>query len=143
MFDQVFDNFRKATESTLQAQQDLFRQWMSQWPMFPVTPTASPSAAGITDQVRNLQKQWADSVTALMTRHCEALDAQYRAGIQTIEDALRTTEAKSPEEFRKLTEDLWRKSFEVLRQTIENQIRDLQAAVEKWSELMTQKSARG
>jgi hypothetical protein len=135
MFDQVFDNFRKATETTLQAQQDLFRQWVSQWPSFPMTP-AAPST-GLSEQVRTFQKQWTDSVTALMTKHCEALDAQYRAGIKTIEDALRTTEAKSPEEFRKLTEELWRKSFEVLRQTIENQIRDFQAAVEKWSELMT------
>jgi hypothetical protein len=142
MFDQVFDNFRKATESTLQAQQDLFRQWMSHWPMFPIAPTAPSGATGVSEQVRSFQKQWTDSVTALMTRHCEALDAQYRAGIKTIEDALRTTEAKSPEEFRKLTEELWRKSFEVLKQTIENQIRDLQAAVEKWSDLMTQKNAR-
>jgi hypothetical protein len=142
MFDQVFDNFRKATESTLQAQQDLFRQWMSHWPMFPIAPTSPSGATGVSEQVRSFQKQWTDSVTALMTRHCEALDAQYRAGIKTIEDALRTTEAKSPEEFRKLTEELWRKSFEVLKQTIENQIRDLQAAVEKWSDLMTQKNAR-
>lgn len=138
MFDQVFDNFRKATDTTLQAQQDLFRQWMTQWPMLPMGPT--PSSTGMTDQARSFQKQWADSVTALMTKHCESLDAQYRAGIRTIEDALRTTEAKSPEEFRKLTEELWRKSFEVLKQTIENQIRDFQVAVEKWTELMTQKS---
>ncbi len=137
MFDQVFDNFRKATETTLQAQQDLFRQWMSHWPSFPMSPAAPGSTAGVSDQVRAFQKQWTDNVTALLTKHCEALDAQYRAGIKTIEDALRTTEAKSPEEFRKLTEELWRKSFEVLRQTIENQIRDFQAAVEKWSELMT------
>ncbi|MFO0890603.1 MAG: hypothetical protein U0790_15845 [Isosphaeraceae bacterium] len=136
MFDQVFDSFRRATETTLQAQQDLFRQWMSQWPLFPMVPgEAAGGAAG--EEIRGLKKQWTDSVTALMTKHCETLDAQYRAGIKTIEDALRTTEAKSPEEFRRLTEDLWSKSFEVLKQTIENQIRDFQAAVEKWSELMT------
>ena len=140
MLDQVFDSFRKATDTTLQAQQDLFRQWMSQWPMFPAAPGESaPGAAS--EQVRNLKARWAESVTALLTRHCEALDAQYRAGIKTIEDALRTAEAKSPEEFRKLTEELWQKSFEVLRQTIENQIRDFQAAVEKWSELVTQVKA--
>ncbi len=138
MFEQVFDNFRKATETTLQAQQDLFRQWMSQWPMFPTTATQQ-APSGVSEQVRSFQKQWTDSVTALMTKHCESLDAQYRAGIKTIEDALRTAEAKSPEEFRKLTEELWRKSFEVLRQTIENQIRDFQVAIEKWSELVTQK----
>ena len=117
---------------------------MSQWPMFPMRPTTPASGRGsrVSEQARSFQKQWTDSVTALMTKHCEALDAQYRAGIRTIEDALRTTEAKSPEEFRRLTEELWRKSFEVLKQTIENQIRDFQVAVEKWSELMTQKRRR-
>jgi len=142
MFDQVFDNFRKASETTLQAQQDLFHQWMSQWPMFSMDSTPPASKGVVTEQARSFQKQWTDTATALMTKHCEALDAQYRAGIRTIEDALRTTEAKSPEEFRQLTEELWRKSFEVLKQTIENQIRDFLIAVEKWSELMTQKSSK-
>lgn len=136
MFDQVFDSFRRATETTLQAQQDLFRQWMSQWPMFPMAPGATAGGAAGED-VQSLKKQWTDSVTALLTKHCDTLDAQYRAGIKTIEDALRTAEAKSPEEFRRLTEELWRKSFEVLQQTIENQIHDFHAAVEKWSELVT------
>jgi hypothetical protein len=142
MLDQVFDNFRKASETTLRAQQDLFHQWMTQWPMFPMGPTTPVSDGVVSEQVRSFQKQWTDIVTGLMTKHCEALDAQYRAGIRTIEDTLRTTEAKSPEEFRRLTEELWRKSFEVLKQTIENQIRDFQIAVEKWSELMTQKSLK-
>lgn len=142
MFDQVFDNFRKASETTLRAQQDLFHQWMTQWPMFPMGPTTPVSDGVVSEQVRSFQKQWTEIVTGLMTKHCEALDAQYRAGIRTIEDTLRTTEAKSPEEFRRLTEELWRKSFEVLKQTIENQIRDFQIAVEKWSDLMTQKSSR-
>ena len=63
MLEQVFDNFRKATETTLQAQQDLFRQWMSQWPMLPLAPT--PSSSGMSEQARSFQKQWTDSVTAL------------------------------------------------------------------------------
>ncbi len=142
MFDQVFDNFRKASEMTLQAQQDLFHQWMSQWPRFPLEITTPGNKVSVNEQARSFQKQWTDTATALMTKHCEALDAQYRAGIRTIEAALRTTEAKSPEEFRRLTEELWRKSFEVLKQTIENQIRDFQIAVEKWSELMTQQSPK-
>jgi hypothetical protein len=95
MFDQVFDHFRKATQTTMQAQQDLFRQWMSQWPTFQMAPQA-PSGR-VSEQARFDQKQWAEHVPSLMMRHCEALDALYRAGIKTIEDALRTTEARSPE----------------------------------------------
>jgi len=142
MFEQVFDSFRKASETTLQAQQDLFHKWMSQWPMFPMDSAAPVSNVAVNEQARSFQRQWTDTATALMTKHCEALDTQYRAGIRTIEDALRTAEAKTPEEFRQLTEELWRKSFEVLRQTIENQIRDFQMAVEKWSELMTQQNSK-
>ena len=142
MFEQVFDNFRKASETTLQAQQDLFHQWMSQWPMFPMETAKAGNKLSANEQARSFQRQWTDTATALMTKHCEALDAQYRAGIRTIEAALRTAEARSPEEFRHLTEELWRKSFEVLKQTIENQIRDFQIAIEKWSELMTQQSTK-
>ncbi len=99
MFEQVFDNFRKASETTLRAQQDLFHQWMTHWPMFPMGPTTPASGGGVSEvseQARSFQKQWTDTVTALMTKHCEALDAQYRAGIRTIEDALRTTETLRP-----------------------------------------------
>ena len=142
MFEQVFDSFRKASETTLQAQQELFHQWMSRWPMFPMEPPTPDDKVVVTEQARSFQREWTDIVTALMTKHCEALDAQFRTGIHVIEDALRTAEAKSPEEFRRLTEELWRKSFEVLRQTIENQIRDFQIEIEKWSELMTQKSSK-
>lgn len=142
MFDQVFENFRKATETTLQAQQDLFQKWVSLWPMFSMEPTTPGNNVAVNEQARSFQKQWTDTATALLTKHCEMLDAQYRAGVRTIEEALRTTEAKDPEEFRRLTEELWRKSSEVLKQTIENQIRDFQIAVEKWSEVMTQKSSK-
>ncbi|QEH31836.1 hypothetical protein OJF2_03010 [Aquisphaera giovannonii] len=154
-FDEVFDSFRKATETTLQAQQDLFRQWMSQWPAFPFAPGPAPGSApgpasapagpgaGDAERVLAFQKEWADSVSALMTRHCEALDAQYRAGIRAIEETLRTAEARSPEEFRGMTEELWRKSLEVLRGTIENQIRDFQAAVETRSDLVARKASAG
>lgn len=142
MFDQVFDSFRKTSETTLQAQQDLFHRWMSQWPVFPMEPTTAGNKVVFNEQARSFQKQWTDTATSLLTKHCEALDSQYRAGIRMIEDALRTTEAKSPEEFRRLTEELWRTSFEVLKHTIENQFRDFHVAVEKWSELMTQKCSK-
>ena len=90
MFEQIFENFRKATETTLQAQQDLFRQWMSQWPSIPIESPPTDSKGKVSDQVKSFQEhqeKWSDGVMALMTRHCEALDAQYRAGIHTIEDA--------------------------------------------------------
>jgi len=142
MFEQVFDSFLKASETTLQAQQDLFHQWMSRWPMFPMEPTTGGNKNVVNEQVRTFQKQWTDATTVLLTKQRESMDAQYRACIHACEDALRTTELKGPEDYRRLTEALWLKSFELLKQTIDNQIRDFQSAVEKWSELMTQKNSK-
>jgi hypothetical protein len=142
MFEQVFENFLKASETTLQAQQDLFHQWMSQWPMFSMEPTIGGSKNVVNEQVRSFQKQWTDITTALLTKQRESLDALHRAYIHACEDALRTTELKSPEDYRRLTEDLWLKSFELLKQTIDNQIRDFQSEVENWSELMTPKNSK-
>ena len=68
----------------------------------------------------------------MLNKHRETLDAQYRAGIRTIEDAFRVGEAKDPEQFRKLTEELWRHSFECLKTVAEAQMRDFQAAMQKW-----------
>jgi RNA polymerase sigma factor (sigma-70 family) len=45
MLDQVFDNFRKASESTLQMQQEMFKQWVTQWPAMPTSAAASPRGA--------------------------------------------------------------------------------------------------
>ncbi len=141
MLDQVFDTFRKASESTVQMQQELFKQWTSQWPVPGASGLTSPvpgaaSATAWAEQVQSLQKKWLDQVTNTLNKHRETLDTQYKAGIRAIEDAFHVTEAKTPEEYRKMTEDLWRKSFETLKTNAETQVRDLQAAFEKWMELV-------
>ena len=141
MFDQMTETFRKATESTLQLQQEMFRNWTSQWSQaagvaVPGTSAATGVATGAAwmEQVHAFQKAWSNQVTDLMNRHRDALDTQYREGIRTIEDAFRVGEAKDPEQFRRLTEQLWRQSFDALRSMSEAQTRDFQAAAEKWFE---------
>ena len=76
MLDQVLDNFRKASESSIQMQQDMYKKWMSQWP---TTPPASGGA--LAEQMQTFQKRWLEQVTELMTKHREKLDSQYKAGI--------------------------------------------------------------
>ena len=75
-----------------------------------------------------------ETITDLLNKHREALDSQYRAGIRTIEEAFRVGEAKDPGQFRKLTEELWRQSFDSLKTAAESQVREFQAAMEKWVE---------
>lgn len=133
MYDQMLENFRKAAESTLQLQQEMFRSWTQQWHQ--QVPAAlsglNPAASGAADGARAAQKRLGETVTDLLTRHRETLDAQYRAGIRTIEDAFKVGEARDPEQFRKLVEALWRQSFDCLKNVAESQVRDTQAALEK------------
>ena len=132
MFDQVLDNLRKATDSTIQLQQEMYRQWFQQWTQMPGVPTPGTMlVSGWADQVHAFQRRWSQTVTDLLNKHRETVDSQYRAGIRTIEDAFRVGEAKDPAQFRKLTEELWRSSFDCMKTVMEAQVRDFQAATEK------------
>jgi len=137
MFDQVLDNFRKATESTIQLQQEMFRQWSRQWAQTPgvsekATATfADPGAWA--EQFDEFQKYWAKSVTELLKKHKATLDAQYESGVRTIADAFRVADAKDPAQYRRLTEELWRHSFDCLKTVVEDQMREFQTMSETFS----------
>ena len=132
MFDQVLDNLRKATDSTIHLQQEMFRQWFQQWTQVPGIPTPGTMIVNSwADQVHAFQRKWSQTVADMLNKHRETLDSQYRAGIRTIEDAFRVGEAKDPAQFRKLTEELWRSSFDCMKTVMEAQLRDFQTATEK------------
>jgi hypothetical protein len=134
MIEQVFDSFRKASESALQMQQEFFKQWAGQWTAG--APAAAATPAAWAEQAQTFQKRWLETVTEMMNKHRETLDAHYKAGIKAIEESFKVTEAKSPDEYRRLTEELWRRGFENVKNSTESQIRDIQAAVQKWFELV-------
>jgi hypothetical protein len=124
MVDQLFDNFRKASESSLQMQQELFKQWTQQW------SSAAPGAAGASSDVgRTVQKRWAALGVELLNKHRESLDETYKSGIQIIEQSFRSSEAKSADDYRRLTEELWRKLFETYKSQTEAQFN----AFQQWS----------
>jgi hypothetical protein len=134
MFDQVFDSLRKAADSGLAMQQELFKKWVGLWPGVPTAP------AGLGEPVK-FQKKWVEVIGDLIKKERESLEAQFSAGLRNIEEAFRLAEAKDPQELRAKTIELWQKTFEVLRQTYENQLRDFQAAVAKWTELVMKGAA--
>ena len=120
MLDQLFDTFRKASESSLHMQQDMFKYWTQQW-------SGASSAAGNTGEwSKNYQKQVID----LLNKQREALDSAFKAGIQLIEQTFRASEAKSPEDYRRTMEDLWRSLIDTFKTQTETQVREFQ----KWSE---------
>ncbi|MFO0907998.1 MAG: hypothetical protein U0794_06505 [Isosphaeraceae bacterium] len=148
MIDQVMEQFRRATESTLQIQQQLLQQWSQQWthlpfPGFTGMPGMPGMPAGMTppafgtpmaDQVQVFQKRMAAAVTDLLEKHRAALDAQYAAGIRTLEDAFRIGEAKDPAQLLRLTEEFWKHSFDCLKTLAEDQVKGFQAATQTWME---------
>lgn len=134
MLDQLLEDFRKATESALQMQQEMFKHSTQQW-------LAAPQNAGASAEwARSLQKQWMELSIEMLNKHREALESTYRTGIQVIEQGFRVSEAKSSEEYRRIVEELWRQLLKTFMERSESQLRDLQ----KWTEQsfeMAQKAA--
>lgn len=125
MFEQMMDSFRRASQSSLQMQQDFLRMWTQGWLSMP----SGPSAGTAPDFGQGFQRRWLDLLVELMNQHRESLDQAYKAGIGAIDQTFRVSEAKSPEDYRRMTEELWRKLFETFKTQSETQWREFQ----KWS----------
>jgi hypothetical protein len=124
MIDELFDSFRRASETSVRMQQDMWKFWTRQF--FPVMP----NPADTTELGRGFQKRWVDQTVEMLNRHRESLDAAYKSGIQIIEQSFRVSEARSPEDYRRMTEDLWRKLLDTFKDQYETQARDFQ----RWAE---------
>jgi hypothetical protein len=136
MLDQMFDNFRKASESSLQMQQEMFKQWAHQWPAMPL------NAAGVSaDWARTFQKRWIEFATDSLSKHRESLDSMYKSSIQVIEQTLRLSEAKTPDDYRRMVEELCRKMFTVCKDQSETQLRGFQKGVEELFEMVPKAKA--
>jgi hypothetical protein len=134
VLDEVFQNVRKATEASLKMQQEMFSQWSSLWPGLP-----SPQSAWV-DKVRQFRTQWKETVSELARKHGEVMDRQYKAALESLDAALSVTDASNPEEFRRRTEQLCRKSLDCVREMSETQIREFQETISKMTDLMTKTS---
>jgi hypothetical protein len=121
MFEQLFDTYRKTSESWLQMQQDMFRNAAQQW-MTPSQNAANPA----TEWGRGFQKRFLELAVEVLNRHRESLDATYKSGIEMLQQLSRVSESKSAEEYRRGLEDLWRKWFESVKTQSESQFRNVQ-----------------
>jgi hypothetical protein len=125
MFEQIFDSVRKASEQSVQLQQEMLKQVTQQWMTMP-----AQAGGGTSDWGRGLQKRWAELSLEILKKQRESVDAAYASGIQLVEQSYRVSEAKTPDDYRQMVEDLWRKIFESFKDRSESQFRDFQ----KWSE---------
>jgi hypothetical protein len=134
-FDEAFEGFQKAAESTLHFQRQLFRQWVRLWPGMP-----KPSAEWA-ERVQQFHKEWTQTATELARKYQQSWDAQYKTGIRLLTEAFKTAECSSPEQLREKTEELWRQAFDCFKKLAQAQARDFQDASEKWIGLMTRANA--
>ena len=136
MFEQIFDEYRKAVEASFQMQQQLYRQWMNGWPVKPPDVGAVDGPA-VKEQIRSYQKQWSETLAETMENHREALNAQYKDGIEAIELAFRTTEARTPEQYWRLTQEFWRKSIDSYKTAFETQSMYVSNLAQMWLDMVT------
>ena len=128
MFDQLVDGVRKASESSLHMQQEMFRHWTRLW------LTAAPGSMGmgnVGDWGRGSQKRFLQLGIEMLNKHREALDSTYKAGIQIIEQTFHVADAQSADDYRRLVEELWRKLFDLQKEQAESQFRDFQVWFQK------------
>jgi hypothetical protein len=135
MFEQVFENLRTATATTVRMQQELFNRWLNLWPGL---AAAGPEASG---QLAAAQKQWQEVTGEMLKKQREMLEKQFAAGLKNIEAVFNLAQTKNPEELRERTVELWQKSVNCIREMYETQVRDFQGAVTKWTELLTKQAA--
>jgi hypothetical protein len=131
MLDQMFESFRRASVSSLQMQQELFKQWTQQW------PTAPLNVAGVSaDWVQKTQKRWFEFTSESLNRQREMIDTMYKSVIQFVEQASHLSESKTPEDYRRTTEELRHKMFETFKEQADAQFRDFQKSAEKWFDVI-------
>lgn len=134
MFQNVMENFRQATEATVHLQQEMFKKWIGLWPSL---PTATPWG----EEAKKFQKKWAETMEELVKKQSVVSEAQFKAGLQNIEKAFQLAEAKSPEDLRAKSVELWQQCFDNLKQVYEAQLRGFESAMDKWCKLMTKSPA--
>lgn len=135
VFEDVFQNVRKATEATLKLQQEALQQWTS---LCPGAPTSQPAWV---DKVQKFQKQWSDTVSSLAAKHRDVLDQQYKAGVESLDAALKVTESTNLEEYRRRSEQFCRKALDCMKEISETQVREFQDSAAQWTKLLTNGAA--
>lgn len=128
-FEQVCNNFRKATEAGLRLQQDLFKQAAMQW------PNVAEAGTSNNEQMQTLKKEWREAMQQMLERHRTALNASYEAGIKALDEAFDVTEAQDFESYREECRKMFQKNFEMLKNMAEVNVQEYKATVEQWMDL--------
>ena len=132
MLEQAFENLKKATESSVRLQQEMFQKWVEAFPAAGVSAMPTPA-----DEMKKWRQKLEQISAEMLKKQKELVDKNYDAGIKALEDIFAVTEATSPQEYQQKVTELYQKSFESLRHLSEAQMNEFRSAAEKWTELMT------
>ena len=129
LFEESFDKMRKASETALQMQQELYGSWAKNWPTL-ATPKDEWS-----QRREQFKKEWSGMVVDLMKKQRSLLDEQYQSSSESLEEAFRVAESETPEQLREGCESLCRKALDLMQSTAEKQIKQVQDAMTQWVEV--------
>jgi len=140
MYEQVMENLKKATDSSIQMQQEMMQKWSSMFPTAMPAATQLPTAATAMEGFTKFQKRWEEAVSDVVKRQRELVDSHYEAGLKTLHEMFKVGESRSPQEYQEKVLELYRKSFESLRALSESQFKEFKSVAEKWVEMATKVS---
>jgi hypothetical protein len=129
----IIDSVRKTTESSVAMQQELFRKWVNWLPGAPVSVIPF-------GELQKFHTKWVETIGELFQRENDTLAVQLKMGFGTIEKLCHLAEAKDPEQLRTKTVEIWQKAFDDLRLIFETQMKSLQNAVTKFTEVPNKES---
>ena len=130
VFEEFFQNIRKGAEANLKMQQEMLSQWSSLWPGIP-----TPQSAWL-NQMQAFRKQWLQTISDLASKHRDTVDRQYKAAIESLDAALQVSDASTPEEVRRRSEQFCRRTLDCMREITEVQVREFQEAITKVTDLL-------
>ena len=129
MFEEAFENLRKATDVAIRTQQEVFKKCVELWPVMPL-----PVGLGV---ARKYRKESVEIVGELLKKQRESAEVQFSEGLRTVEEILHLAEVEDPEEFRTRVVDIWQKRYDSLRQAYGAQVNDFLNAAARGAELLT------
>jgi hypothetical protein len=89
------------------------------------------------EKFRDMQKQCTSTISDLARKHRDVIDKQYQAAVESLDAALRVVESTNPEEYRRRSEQMCRKTIDSMREISETALREFQDVAAKFMELVT------
>ena len=124
--------YKRLPSLPVKMQQEMFQKWIEGISDSESSMMPSPGRTS-----SDWRKQWEQASPICSSVRRSWWTRTTKRASKPLEESPRVAEAKSPHEYQKKVTELYRKSFESLRQLSEAQMNEFKSASEKLSKLMT------